>query len=168
MAKRATPKLLIIIRHAHRNKPHGRQADDGLSEKGQAQMQAMTKFFLNHVQEAKPVFLSSPKRRCMETVERLAASLGTTVVGTRELMEHGDYASKESDAQFKRRVKAFCETQLTNKDKVIVLCSHGDWIPEALHSLTRIPLSLKKCGYAEFEVTSGDPHLTWLVQTFPK
>jgi broad specificity phosphatase PhoE len=156
-------KTIIIVRHAHRDKPHGRKADDGLSPKGKKQARALTKFLAKHLDQ-RPRILTSPKARCQETIEPIAEKLKVKFDCAKELMEHGDFDQQESEEQFRRRVADFCDSQMATPSPLTILCSHGDWIPVALEHLTGLELSLKKGGWAEIKIQNETPHLTWLVQ----
>ena len=68
-------KSLIILRHAHRNKPFGGLLDNGLSRKGKKQAAQAGKHFLEEYGRVKALVLSSPKRRCIETVEPIAEKI---------------------------------------------------------------------------------------------
>jgi 8-oxo-(d)GTP phosphatase len=160
------PERLIIIRHAHRNKPLGRKADNGLSKKGRKQAKAIAHFFTSRFKDTKPLILSSPKVRCVETVAPLAKAIDAEIIAESSLLEQGDDSKEESLPQFKDRVEKFVKRQLASKSKIVILCSHGDWIPEALHLLTDNDLALDKGGWAEFEVERQHARLIWLLQSY--
>ncbi len=67
--------------------------------------------------------LSSPYRRCLDTVAPLAAALGLEV-------EWSDALAEGSGVAAERLVRSVAGTDT-------VLCSHGDVIPEILQKLSR-------------------------------
>lgn len=124
----------------------------------------MARFFLSRFSDVKPVILSSPKVRCVETVAPLAKAVDAEIVAVPELTEHGDLSKEETYPQFKKRIEKILSEQINSRSKIIILCSHGDWIPEALQILTGNDLALDKAGWAEFEIVGSQRKLTWLVQ----
>ncbi len=71
--------LVLLYRHAHRDLTD-RSEDNGLSAKGIRQREELTRDFLGRwgTRGLRWKILSSPKLRCQETVEDIAASLGRT------------------------------------------------------------------------------------------
>jgi 8-oxo-(d)GTP phosphatase len=157
-------KTLVIIRHAHRNKPHGNEGDDGLSRKGQRQARRARDYYKERYGKAKPELLSSAKRRCTETLDPIAEITGTEVVISPLLMEQGGIDKAENFAAAQKRVRQFCEEWRSSKKKLTVVSSHGDLIPEILKYLTGANADLKKGGWAEIICESETPCLNWLLQ----
>jgi 8-oxo-dGTP diphosphatase len=113
---------LFLIRHAVAGVRNNQDpADDQrpLDAVGIDQAQAIASGWSG---EAIETIYSSPALRCVQTVEPLAASLGLTVQIAPELFEG---ASRSRSIEF---VRAF-----TGRD--IVMCSHGDVIPDVLRNL---------------------------------
>jgi broad specificity phosphatase PhoE len=106
--------------------------------------------------------LSSPKRRCVETVEPLAKATRTAV----EVSDLLDEQS-ENDKAFLRRLEKFVVWWTQEPAPLIVACSHGDWIPLCLQRLTGVSTDLKKGGWAEIGDDNGRISLRWLLQELP-
>ncbi len=111
--------LIHLIRHAHAGQrgPGGRDIYRPLSEQGVAEADALATM----VDGDAPV-LSSPATRCVQTVEPLAVRRGV------EVREHHDLweGSRMGD------VIALIRAEATDG---LVLCSHGDVIPELIETL---------------------------------
>ena len=152
------PRTLIVVRHAHRDRPPGRDRDNGLSPKGEKQSRRVLKLFKERFGEEKgtaPLILSSPKIRCMETLVPIARWTEAPVRVTPLLDEGGDVDAK---------VARFLTEWRAGKGALTVLCSHGDVIPVLLQAATGARADLSKGGWAEIEFDGGPPMLTWLVQ----
>lgn len=161
------PKTLVVIRHAHRNKALGRKVDNGLSKKGRRQAAQVTEHYERVHGKAKAKVLSSPKLRCLETVEAIAKLAGTKVQPSPLLDEQGG-KGRESDEAFAGRLEAFYRWWREEAPALTVACSHGDWIPLALERLTGARAELKKGGWAEIVLDDDEPRLAWLYQHFER
>ena len=62
-------KALIILRHAHRDKNLGRELDNGLSKKGKSQAEKIAEYLNNKLKNKTITLASSPKKRCLETLQ---------------------------------------------------------------------------------------------------
>ena len=143
-------KTLLLVRHAHRDKSQGRSLDNGLSEKGRAQARSFRKYFRAQFPKSTPVLLSSPKRRCIETLEPIAKMSGVGIKVDPRLDEQ-----RESDNGFRLRVRRYCNRLKARKDSLLVLCSHGDWIPLAIEELTALSVQLPKGAWVEIPIRAG-------------
>ncbi len=155
-------KTLVIIRHAHRDKDLGREADNGLSTKGKRQARRVAKFFEKRFskgyKKSRIAFLSSPKRRCVETLELAARKHRAKVEALRDLDEGGNLSAK---------VDAFVRRWRESDQDLIVICSHGDWIPVFFEKFLGLCIDLKKGAWAEVEMEGHSRKLTWLLQELP-
>lgn len=150
------PKTLVIIRHAHRDKPEGHAADNGVSEKGRKQAARVAGFFERRFEGAVPLLLSSPKRRCIETLEPIAEATSAPIQVDPALDEDGDLEGKISD---------FLSRWRKTGEPLTVISSHGDWIPVFFQEVLGHSIDLDKGGWAEIEWDASGPRLTWLVQS---
>ena len=148
---------LVIIRHAHRNKDQGSDADNGLSKRGISQSKKIKKYFKYRFGKASPIVFSSPKLRCVETVERIAKEYRTQVEIASLLDEGGNLEQKSS---------LFIEEIKNQKAPLICASSHGDLIPALTQKLIGYPIILSKGAWVEFEVIKGKFFLQWLFQDF--
>ena len=114
---------VLLVRHASagdRSAWSGSDRERPLDERGRAQAAELVSLLRSH----EPVrFCSSPATRCIQTVTPAATSLGLEVEVLYELNE-GD----SSDAIDLVRSLAAGET--------VVLCSHGDIVPDVLDALS--------------------------------
>jgi len=112
---------VLLIRHAHAGSRRDWDGDDTgrpLSARGMAQAASL----VGRLEGWAPVrVLSSPYRRCLQTVEPLAAALGVGVEIATELAEGADGAA----LGLVRRVGR----------QSVALCTHGDIIPMVLEAL---------------------------------
>ena len=147
MAKKRT---LILLRHAHRDTGLGRDRDNGLSEKGNEQARAFRDYFLKSY-DAKPFLLSSPKKRCRQSLEPLADKIASPPEVDKLLDEQSD---TESFDALERRVEIFQTWMEETQHPLVIACSHGDWIPIFADKAISQPLSLKKGAWFTFEINS--------------
>lgn len=152
-------KSLIVVRHAHRSKYWGDDADNGLSPKGKKQAVRIRRMYKKRYQDASALLVSSPKKRCLETLEPLAKKLSREI-RIDPLLDEGP--------QLRTRVKRFLKWWRMEAPALTVACSHGDWIPELFKEVSGGGILLDKGGWAEIEL-DGDgeddrPELRWILQ----
>jgi broad specificity phosphatase PhoE len=156
----STVKTLILVRHAHRNTDDASR-DNGLSDKGEEQVKKLIKFAKNRLEGTKPFILSSPKKRCQETIGPVAKELGIKLEIDNRLTEH---APGENSALYQARIDEFLNFWKYECPEVTIICSHGDWLPVAIQKLTGAKIGMKKSGWCEIEYIGGESFLTWIVQ----
>lgn len=159
-------KTLILVRHAHRDNSR-RERDNGLTAKGHAQARNLRKFFAARFGVKGPKgslwLVSSPKVRCLQTLEPLAKITGRPVDVHPWLDEQGPRETHECMVE---RVHAFLDEWTHSRVSTTVLCSHGDWLPMAAFHLLGIPLEQKKGGWLELEWNRNRGVMRWLVPSF--
>ena len=109
---------VILIRHgqaAGRKEWEGDDRSRPLTDKGRRQALALPKALETYAPQR---VLSSPFRRCLETVEPLARELGLSVESAEDLAEGSGLTALAL-------VRALA-------DEKVALCTHGDVIPEVL------------------------------------
>lgn len=149
-------KTLVVVRHAHRTKELGQGADNGLSEKGREQARRVAELFKRRFEsEDKPRLISSPKKRCRETLEPLADRLGIAVE-IDPILDEGE--------QVEKRVRELVSRWKSGPDPLLVICSHGDVIPLLLELLVGAELELKKGAWAQVDLEHGHARLFELIQ----
>jgi len=157
-------KVLILIRHAHRD-TEDPSADNGLSKKGIAQVEILADYFHRYFEKEfegmRPRFLSSPKKRCRETLGPLAAREKVEMKVDARLSE---CTPTEGSRGFLSRIREFAEDWRQGGRELTVICSHGDWIPELVAELANARISLKKAGFVEIRESAGECVLSALVQ----
>lgn len=137
----------LLIRHAHRD-TEDRAADNGLSEKGRRQCQDLVDELDSARPRRKPKrVLSSPKVRCRETAEYIAAWAGVEVEIDERLDEQTPH---EGSKAFQRRVEDFFEK--SRRDSEIAYVSHGDWLPLMGQLAGKGRLDVHKAGYFWLEL----------------
>ena len=141
---------IFLVRHAHAGKRSEWDGDDDarpLSERGRAQTAAITGLLADRSIRR---VLSSPSRRCVETVEPLAAELGLDVGIDHRLAE----GAGGDDA---------LELLLGLDGDHGVVCTHGDLIPVLLRRLVALgmevdgPLLDQKGSVWTIHVKGGTP-----------
>lgn len=159
-------KTLILIRHGHRDNSR-RELDNGLDDKGRDQAKAIKRFFTERFSKddlGKGLWLvSSPKARCVETLQPLAKAIDRPVDIHPGLDEQN---GREGSKGFEARVQAFLREWVDSKMQITVLCSHGDWLPVAAHQLLGISQDFKKGGWLEIDSENGSHVLRWYIPTF--
>ncbi len=160
-------KTLVLIRHAHRD-TQIRSKDNGLSPKGHKQTEALVRFFRKRQESMNwdvesGLFLSSSKKRCLETLQPLADISKQQVKVSADLVEQ---EPSESFAQLQTRIENFLEWFKNEGPSWCVACSHGDWIPLAVHSTLKMDLEIRKASWLELEFSRGQFDLKWFVPSF--
>jgi broad specificity phosphatase PhoE len=157
-------KRLVLVRHAHRD-TSDRGADNGLTRKGRRQAEAVRRFFKARFGKEKALLLSSPKRRCLETLEPLAEKAGLRLRADGRLME---LLPPEPAGGLEKRIDDFFDRWEKKGPALTVACSHGDWISKALGRRAAARVDLKKGGWAEVVLEEGKgARLEWLLQELP-
>lgn len=125
------PVTLYLVRHASALDRSGWAFDDlerPLDTRGGLQAEAVTTHFAEHAVRG---VWSSQATRCVETVAGTAQAHGLTIEVRRELTE----GARPNDLLELIRTEATAEGDL-------VMCSHGDLIPEVLNRLLREGMSV--------------------------
>jgi len=148
-------KTLILVRHAHRD-TSDKNADNGLSDRGKKQAKIFSDTIEKMHKKSKPLFLSSPKQRCVETLEPLAEFFDVKIKVHPELDEQADH---ETPSQFKKRVVRFVTEWKNDFPELTIACSHGDWLPFAVEELIGVTADFEKGGWAEFSFVDDEVHL---------
>jgi broad specificity phosphatase PhoE len=163
-AQIAMSKTLILIRHAHRD-TQDPSRDNSLSDKGIEQSQRLAEYLHRYLEKEhkgeKPHFLSSPKKRCRETLERVASKVGREFKVDLRLSE---YSPIESALDYESRMEQFIDDWKYEGDPLTVICSHGDWIPTCILKLTGARIGIKKAGIVMVHWVGGEAFLTNLIQ----
>lgn len=159
-------KTLILIRHAHRE-TIDRELDNGLSGKGRDQAKSLKRFFagrFSHQEMKQGLWLvSSPKRRCLETLDPIARAVERRIDIHPGLDEQ---RAQESVASLTERVQRFLHDWSRHQVPLTVVCSHGDWLPHAAHHLLGVFQEVKKGSWLEIGWDSERAFLKWYVPHF--
>jgi broad specificity phosphatase PhoE len=139
--------------------------DNGLSRKGKKQADQAAKHFLQEHGRTKALVLSSPKRRCIETVQPIADKI-KKAVEISPLLDQQGIVPPETSSQLEGRAKEFQRWWRAEGPELTVICSHGDWIPLFLCAATGANVDLAKGGWAEIRLGEAGPVLVWLFQNF--
>ncbi len=147
-----TKKTLVLLRHAHRDRIPG-EPNNGLSSKGWLQAadaaNALAKKYALAIAEGQYTVLTSPLRRCQETAEVIAKSVGLEPKVNDLLKE---YAPGEPIEELVARIKSFFTEWKRQKYMVLVACSHGDWIPEAIRLMADKDYDIRKGAFVEITI----------------
>lgn len=159
-------KTLVLVRHAHRDTTR-RELNNGLSEKGKEQAKGLRRFFAERF-DANDFkrglwFVSSPKLRCVETLNPMAKFLEKSVDIHPDLDEQ---TSKETGLQFEQRIRRFLQEWKQGAPEFTILCSHGDWLPLAVFQLLGLPQDFKKGAWLELEFEGAHPFIRWYIPSF--
>lgn len=149
-------KTLILIRHAHRDKPPlGANQNNGLSAKGKSQAEAIKRLFLKLYPDTAPLLVSSPKERCIETLMPLGEKLDLDIEVMKELGEGDGLAS---------RIDAFYRWWQNEAPALTVACSHGDWIPDFVYKVNGARIDCSKGSWCELGESTVSPKIITLIQ----
>lgn len=159
-------KTLILIRHGHRDNSR-REMDNGLDDKGREQAKAIKRFFTERFSKDDTGsglwLVSSPKLRCVETLQPIAKALDRPVDVHPGLDEQN---GRESGKGLEGRVQAFLKEWSDSKARLTVLCSHGDWLPLATVHLLGLQQDFKKGAWFEVEAIGLRGVLRWYIPSF--
>ncbi len=148
-------KTLFIVRHAHRVVTD-RSLDNGLSERGLKQAEAAA-LFIHKIIGPKPAILrSSPRLRCQQTLLPLAKMWGLEVDVDPLLCEQ---ERSESDKVFLDRIESARIRWINQDPERLIICSHGDWIPEFCRRTFSQDIALEKGGVIEAKLVGERPVL---------
>lgn len=153
--KKGRKQLLLVIRHAHRD-VSDRSLDNGLSNKGKEQAVKIKKYIADQFMVSRFSIFSSPKLRCIETVEALGE--------VEAIDELNEMLPGETTKDFEKRVHDFGRWWLDEGPEGLIICSHGDWIPVFLKLMTGEDAALKKGGLAEIRSDGENIFLKYLIQ----
>lgn len=115
--------VVLLVRHAHAGEREDWTDDDGarpLTAHGRHQAEGLRALLIPYGVSS---IFSSPALRCTQTVEPLAASLGLEV-GIASALQEGSGAAAADLAW--------------EADDNVVLCTHGDVIPEVLRHISLV------------------------------
>jgi len=130
------PVPVYLVRHAHAGSRSAWHDDDDLrplSAKGSRQAESLNE----RIEDASiGCIVSSPSRRCIETVEPLAKRIGTAVDVRKELLEGAD----PDDA-------TALLLELAPRNPVV--CSHGDLIPKVIRRLAAAGMKTKDANISQ-------------------
>ena len=143
MGRNLNKKILVLIRHGHRGKKDGSNTDNGLSKVGIEQATALSKYFCSKYAKKSMIILSSPKRRCIETVEPLS-KLNKAKIKIMDDLDEGGLLEE--------KISRFFQWWRGQPDELTVICSHGDWIPTAVQIWTGAHIALSKGGCIELSL----------------
>lgn len=159
-------KTLILIRHGHRDNSM-RQLDNGLTDKGREQAKAIKRYFTARYEEddvkSSLWLVSSPKIRCVETLLPLSKAMDRTV----DIHPHlNEGQPGEGSRALEARIQNFLKEWKQSKVEITVACSHGDWIPIAVHQLLGLYVDPKKGSWLEIELESERAELQSYIPSF--
>ena len=139
-------KTIVVLRHAHRNSTF-QQEDNDLSERGQEQVSDLVEDYLEGLMPSGNQFLSSPKKRCIQTLQPLAEVAKKDLEVFRPLDEQ---TSAEGKSDFLQRIESLANN-LKQRPGVTYICTHGDVIPELLNHLCGFHIDISKGDYLIIE-----------------
>lgn len=118
---------IYVFRHAQ--KAMDFSGDPDLTTEGHAQASRLLDKVLKEELPRPTELWVSPKKRTHSTFRPLAQHLGLQLIVQEDLLEQ---KSDESLSEFRLRVTRTLEAAATRKDSVVFLCSHYDWVVEAM------------------------------------
>lgn len=124
---------VLLVRHASagsRRKWQGDDTDRALDDRGRRQAEGLVDLLAPF--DVVRV-LSSPSVRCMQTVEPAAAGRGLAVIADDDLLE----GNSPTAVALVRSLLGPGSSTAGADGPAIVMCSHGDTIPDALDALAR-------------------------------
>ncbi len=147
--------VLILVRHAHRSLKN-RAADNGLSKKGREQRKYLTRSLAALLpRKAKILLISSPKKRCVETLEKFAKTRRKKIQIENRLNEGSPRA----------RTAALLKELKTAQTELVLACTHGDILPVMLKDLGCPEIEISKGSFVILKKTKSSPFkLQWLVK----
>lgn len=142
-------KILILLRHAEQDRSNPSLHGNGsLSSRGKTQALTTARELHSKLGKRPLALFSSPKKRCLETIE-VFAELSKQVYTVAENLE--ECRKGESIHHFIGRIRNFIEDWKKSSNEITIACSHSDWIPEAVRMLVPMDFSVKHAAYIEVE-----------------
>ena len=145
--------VLYIVRHGHRDKSAGKEADNGLDETGRTQAIEIKRQLEAELRGKTVSFVSSPAKRCIETLKPLAESLSQPIDIVAILHDQQD---GETAREFLERVNDFVGLWDECHSDAMVACTHGDVIPELTYVIADARATVAKGGYTKIERPESD------------
>ena len=139
MMKEKFENQIVFVRHGHRDKPVP-DADNGLSEKGRGQVEDLLKAFKKGQLPLSQNFWTSPKKRCVQTLQPLSDMANSPLIIENLLDEQ---KSGETQKAFQNRIEELLE-KAEKLGETVYLCSHGDLIPEAIELMSGRSVDVSK------------------------
>ncbi|MEO0337520.1 MAG: histidine phosphatase family protein, partial [Pseudomonadota bacterium] len=99
----------------------------------------------------------------LETLEPIVSVANVDLQPSDELLEA---LSGETFEELSERVGRFVEWWKVEGPALTVVCSHGDWLPIAVHKLLGSVVYFKKGGWLELDWFEEQAHLRWYIPTF--
>jgi broad specificity phosphatase PhoE len=155
----AGDRFLVLLRHAHRDDV-GSRSEDCLSELGHRQAEQLAQKIpievrrqleLSHTEggrkEPLPLFYSSPKIRCQQTLGAMIRSYPGSLLQVEPTLD--ERGGQESWNAFLERIEDFFRIWLLSAapGSLTLACSHGDWLPEASFLFLKEALSFSRAGW---------------------
>lgn len=139
---------LYLFRHGEKSSFYG--ADPGLSRHGHIQAKALSEAILQKKLETPTELLVSPKLRAHETFIPTAE---VTQVPLGILAEVDERSASETATKMLQRVHNFLdELPLQRRESsVVYICSHMDWLEQALDYLGDSSFTFQSCEWILFE-----------------
>lgn len=145
---------LILLRHGQRQ-----GFDDALTEHGKRQVEERCHFLFQAFGDQID-FMSSPKQRCLQSLETLSSLCKKPALIVEDLSERFD--SEDSKA-FEKRVKNSLETRFLNSTSSITLiCSHSDWLFVAAKFLLDLQIQFLEGSWAQLQKNQDQ----WILKDF--
>lgn len=120
--------LIVFLRHADKVL-YGDEADSPLSPRGEAQAQRLVELVRSRALPRPSQLISSPRSRTRATLLPLSEDCQVALEVRRELDQRWNF---ETQKEFSARVSGLLAELADGPDEVIYLCSHADWLAEAL------------------------------------
>jgi broad specificity phosphatase PhoE len=159
-------KTLVLVRHGHRDNSK-REIDNGLDDKGKEQAKHIKRYFQDRFSQEdlkSGLWLaSSPKIRCVETLQPLAKTLDKQIDIHPGLDEQ---SLREGGPALEARIQTFLSEWKKSGVGITVLSSHGDWIPMATQRLLGVFVDPKKGSWLEIANEGGALTLKSYIPTF--
>lgn len=152
-------RRLILVRHGHRDSANYYE-DNGLSDKGSSQLQSLAKFFSESIESTNNIaFLSSPKKRCTESLKIIADSFSKKISVDEKLVERKE---DEDSKKFESRIRSWLNDWKKEDTSISFVCSHGDWIPQFIKISMDLHIDIKKSGWIELRYTPSSN--SWILE----
>ncbi len=147
---------IYLFRHAQ--KAMDFSSDPDLTAEGHHQAQKLVDKVLKNELPQPTTLWVSPKKRTCATFRPLAQHFGLHLELEETLIEQ---KNSETQSQFSQRVRNLCERATCMTDGVLFICTHYDWVVEAIQTLpsdiidssSRDFSHWSPCQYVGFEVS---------------
>lgn len=137
-------KKIFLVRHAHR--AFSPEQDPPLTSRGHQQATRLKEYFLDELQLSEFYLASSPKKRCLQTVDPLVDYLKA-----RRQEESFFILDSLDQGATSEKIAHFLKWLDHHSPNILIVCSHADWLPDFVEKTANQTASFEKGQVLEMD-----------------